>query len=89
MPMKTEITNLFELPVYTEKAIFVGNVDDVVVDVDQKKIDSLAVGNLDPAIREVMKGSGLKIPFRIIKSIGNIVIIRHIPGLFRSPAKEE
>jgi sporulation protein YlmC with PRC-barrel domain len=33
--------------------------------------------------------SGLQIPFRIIKSIGDIVIIRHIPGFFRSPAKEE
>ena len=86
--MRTEITNLFELPVYTEKAIFVGNVDDIVVDVDQKKIDSLAVGKLNPVIKEV-KGPGLQIPFRIIKSIGNIVIIRHIPGLFRSPAKEE
>ncbi|OQC71513.1 MAG: PRC-barrel domain protein [Euryarchaeota archaeon ADurb.Bin009] len=89
MPMKTEITNLFELPVYTEKAIFVGNVDDVVVDVDQKKIDSLAVGKLNPVIKEVTKGPGLRIPFRIIKSIGDIIIVRDIPGIFRSPAKEE
>ena len=87
--MRTQITELFGLRVYTDRAVFVGSVDDVVVDVDQKKIDSLAVGELNPEIGEVKGYSGLQIPFRIIKSIGNIVIIRHIPGLFRSPAKEE
>jgi len=89
IPMRTQITELFGLRVYTDRAVFVGSVDDVVVDVDQKKIDSLAVGELNPEIGEVKGYSGLQIPFRIIKSIGDIVIIRHIPGFFRSPAKEE
>jgi len=89
IPMRTQITELLGLRVYTDRAVFVGSVDDVVVDVDQKKIDSLAVGELNPEIGEVKGYSGLQIPFRIIKSIGDIVIIRHIPGIFRSPAKEE
>ncbi len=87
--MRTQITELFELPVYTDRAVRVGVVDDIVVDVDQKKIDSLAVGELNPEIGEVKGYSGMQIPFRIVKSVGDIVIIRHIPGLFRSPVKEE
>jgi sporulation protein YlmC with PRC-barrel domain len=87
--MRTQITELFGLNVYTDKAVFVGSVDDVVIDVDQKKIDSLAVGSLNPEIGEIKGYTGLKIPFRIIKSIGDIVLIRHVPGVFKSALKEE
>jgi sporulation protein YlmC with PRC-barrel domain len=89
IPMRTQITEMFGLRVYTDKAVFIGNVDDVVLDVDQKKIASLAIGELNPEIGEVKGYAGLQIPFRIVKSIGDIVIVRHIPGIFKSPAKEE
>lgn len=80
---------MFGLRVYTDRAVFIGNVDDVVLDVDQKKIDALAVGELNPEIGEVKGYNGLQIPFRIVKSVGDIIIVRHIPGLFKSPAKED
>ncbi|RXE57098.1 photosystem reaction center subunit H [Methanoculleus taiwanensis] len=87
--MRTQITELFGLNVYTDKAVYVGSVDDVVIDVDGKKIDSLAVGSLNPEIGELKGYKGLHIPFRIIKSIGDVVLIRHIAGVFKSPKKEE
>lgn len=87
--MRTQITEMFGLRVYTDRAVFIGNVDDVVLDVDQKKIDALAVGELNPEIGEVKGYNGLQIPFRIVKSVGDIVIVRHIPGLFKSPTKED
>lgn len=87
--MRTQITEMFGLRVYTDRAVFIGNVDDVVLDVDQKKIDALAVGELNPEIGEVKGYNGLQIPFRIVKSVGDIIIVRHIPGLFKSPTKED
>ncbi|WP_054848453.1 PRC-barrel domain-containing protein [Methanoculleus chikugoensis] len=89
--MRTQITEMFGLRVYTDRAVFIGNVDDVVLDVDQKKIDALAVGELNPPeIGGEVKGyTGLQIPFRIVKSVGDIVIVRHIPGLFKSPPAKE
>jgi len=87
--MRTQVTEIFGLPVYTDRAVFIGNVDDVVLDVDQKKIAALAIGDLNPEIGEVKGYTGLQIPFRIVKSVGDIIIVRHIPGLFKSPAKEE
>ncbi|KUG21409.1 hypothetical protein ASZ90_008844 [hydrocarbon metagenome] len=68
--------------------MFVGNVDDIVLDVDGKKIDALAVGNLNPEIGELKGYKGMQIPFRIIKSVGDIVLIRHIAGVFKGSKKE-
>jgi len=89
IPMRTQITEMFGLRVYTDRAVYIGSVDDVVLDVDQKKVDSLAVGELNPEIGEVKGYAGMQIPFRIVKSVGDIVIVRHIPGIFRSPAKDD
>ena len=87
--MRTQITEMFGLRVYTERAVFIGSVDDVVLDVDQKKIASLAVSELNPEIGEIKGYTGLQIPFRIVKSGGDIIIVRHIPGLFKVPEKED
>ncbi|MCX6694122.1 MAG: PRC-barrel domain-containing protein [Methanomicrobiales archaeon] len=87
--MSKQITDLFELKIYTEKSIFVGEVEDVIIDVEGKKIESLVVGKLNPELVDIKNYKGLKIPFRIIRSIGDIAIIRHLPGAFRSGNFEE
>jgi sporulation protein YlmC with PRC-barrel domain len=86
--MKTDITKLFGAQVYTEKAIFVGEIDDVVLDVDGKKIDSIAVGNLNPELLELKGFRGIKIPFRIIRSIGDVVLVRHLTGAFQKSTQD-
>ncbi|MDG6257502.1 MAG: PRC-barrel domain-containing protein [Methanomicrobiaceae archaeon] len=80
--MKTQITDLFGMHVYTDKAVLVGEIEDVVVDVDGKKIDSLAVSNINPELMDLKGFRGLRIPYRIIIAIGDIVIIRHLTGAF-------
>jgi sporulation protein YlmC with PRC-barrel domain len=82
--MRNQITELFELKVYTEKSVFVGEVEDVLIDVESKKMESLVVGKLNQQLVDIKNYKGLKIPFRIIRSIGDIVLIRHLPGAFRS-----
>ena len=39
--MQTQLTELFGLLIYTDKGMFVGEVEDVLIDVDQKKIESI------------------------------------------------
>ncbi len=80
--MKTQITDMFELKVYTEKSVFVGEVEDVLLDIESKKMESIVVGKLNQQLVDIKNYKGLKIPFRIIRSIGDIVIIRHLPGAF-------
>jgi sporulation protein YlmC with PRC-barrel domain len=86
--MKTQITDLFGMQVYTDKAVYVGDVDDVVIDIDTKKIESLAVGNLNQELMELKGFRGVRIPYRIIKSIGDIVLIRHLAGAFHRTSAE-
>jgi sporulation protein YlmC with PRC-barrel domain len=82
--MKNQITELFDLKVYTEKSVFVGEVEDILIDVESKKMESIVVGKLNPQLVDIKNYKGLKIPFRIIRSIGDIILVRHLPGAFRS-----
>jgi len=86
--MKTQITDLFGLNVYTDRAVYIGEVEDVVIDVNGKKIDSLAIGKLHSDFGDIKGYSGVKIPYRLIRSVGDIVLIRHITGAFQ-PVEEE
>jgi sporulation protein YlmC with PRC-barrel domain len=62
--------------------MYIGEVDDVVIDVDSKKIESLVVGKVNDQLFELKNYKGLKIPYRIISAIDDIVLIRHLPGAF-------
>jgi sporulation protein YlmC with PRC-barrel domain len=82
--MRTQITELFGLNIYTEKSVFVGEVEDVLIDVEGKKMESLVVGKLNPQLIDIKNFKGLKVPYRIIRSVGDIVLIRHLPGAFKT-----
>ncbi len=82
--MRNQITDMFELKVYTEKSVYVGEVEDILIDVEAKKMESVVVGKLNQQLVDIKNFKGLKVPFRIIRSIGDIVLIRHLPGAFRS-----
>ncbi|MEN6396628.1 MAG: PRC-barrel domain-containing protein [Methanoregula sp.] len=87
--METQITDLFGLQIYTDKGMYIGEVDDVVIDVDSKKIESLVVGKVNDQLFELKNYKGLKIPYRIIGAIDDIVLIRHLPGAFAAGSIEE
>ena len=80
--MKTQITDLFGLKIYSENGMYVGEIEDIFLDIDSKRIESLAVGNLTSEIAELGTHRGIKIPFRLVKSVSDVVVIRHIPRLF-------
>jgi sporulation protein YlmC with PRC-barrel domain len=87
--MDAQITDLFGLQIYTEKGMFIGEVEDVVIDVDAKKIDSVVVGKVNDQLFELKNFKGLKIPYRIISAIDDIVLIRHLPGAFAGGSSSE
>jgi sporulation protein YlmC with PRC-barrel domain len=87
--MKSAITELFGMKVYTENAVYVGDVDDVIINVDTKKMESLALGNVNKEVLEFTNFKGVKIPYRLIRAVGDIVIIRHLAGMTRSEIIED
>ncbi len=87
--MKWQISELFGMSVYTDRAVFIGNVADVVIDIDNKKMASLALTNINPDIIDLKSFKGLKVPYRLIKEVSDIVLIRHIPGAFKTSAERD
>jgi sporulation protein YlmC with PRC-barrel domain len=87
--METQITDLFGLQIYTEKGMFIGEVEDVLIDVDQKKMEAVVVGKVNDQLFELKNYKGLKIPYRIISAIDDIVLIRHLPGAFAAGSSGE
>ena len=81
--MKWQISELFGMSVYSDKAIFLGKVEDVVLDVTNKKISGLALANVNKDVIDTKNYQGVIIPYRIVKEVGDIILVRHIPGAFK------
>ena len=82
--MRNQITEMFDLKVYTEKSVLVGEVEDILIDIDSKKMEAIVVGKLNQQLVDIKNYKGLKLPFRIIRSIGDIILVRHLQGAFKA-----
>lgn len=84
--MLEEASNMIGLQVYTSQGIFLGNVSNLVVEVDENKVQGLFVSNTNPLLVEGSKA--VNVPYRWISSIGDIVILKYFPkrvAVKRSP----
>ncbi len=68
---------MFGLEVYTDRGKYVGRVDDVLLDVEDKRIKGLAVSNIDREFLGV-DTNGVIIPYRWVVAVGDIVILKHV-----------
>ncbi|HWQ19363.1 MAG TPA: PRC-barrel domain-containing protein [Methanotrichaceae archaeon] len=75
--MRTEITSLLGLDVYTQRGVFVGRVDDAVLDTESGIISGLALGSLNKSLLD-QKSKGIVVPFSMVTAVGDIVLVRHI-----------
>lgn len=76
--MLEEISELIGLQVYTSKGMYLGNVSNLIIDVNTSKVEGLFIGDTNPLLVEDSKN--VSVPFRWIQSIGDIVILRFFPG---------
>ncbi|WP_400260036.1 PRC-barrel domain-containing protein [Candidatus Methanomassiliicoccus intestinalis] len=75
--MLEEASELIGLQVYTSAGIYLGNVTNLVVDFDKKKVEGLFINETNPLLVEESKA--VSVPFRWIQSIGDIIILRYFP----------
>lgn len=73
--MRTELTSLMDLKVYTDKGKYVGKVDDIRIDPNEKRITDLAVSDVNKDIFDV-PSKGILLPYRWITAVGDIIIIK-------------
>ncbi len=85
--MHAEITSILGLDVYTQKGVFVGRVDDVVLNPEQGEVSGLALGDLNRELFD-QKSKGVIIPYRWITAIGDIIIMRHLTKNAKDEGKD-
>ncbi len=81
--MLTEVTELYGMPVYTDKGIMLGQVSDVIFDMEIQDIYGIYIEN--PNAQLVEMGSAISIPYRWIKAIGEIILLRKFPPFLKVP----
>jgi sporulation protein YlmC with PRC-barrel domain len=85
--MNAEITSLLGLEVYTQKGVFVGRVDDIVLNPEQGAVSGLALGDVNRDLFD-QKSKGIIIPYRWVTAIGDIVIMRHLTRNAKAERKD-
>ena len=82
--MQADVSTLYGLNVYTEKAVYIGKVNDVVLEVNDKKVVGLAVIKINPAVFDSTH-KGVVVPYRWVTAVGDVVLIRHVKDQFKKP----
>jgi sporulation protein YlmC with PRC-barrel domain len=85
-----EITSLVGREVYSNNGIFVGDVEDLQLDVDEEIIKGLAVGNLNRELfrEEAAAGQGIIVPYRWVRSVGDVILVNDVIERVREPDEE-
>lgn len=86
--MLAEISTLFGLNVYTDNGIYIGKVNDVVLEPNESKISGLAVGKINEELFEVSK-KGVILPYRWVIAVGDIIIMRQLVAKSMKKPDEE
>lgn len=86
-----EITTLVGREVYSNGGVFVGEVEDVQLDLDAEAVSSLAVGELNRELFSgtVSPGQGVLIPYRWVRSVGDVVLINNTIERLQDPEEPE
>ena len=73
-----EVTTFLKLPVYTRDGRYIGHVQNVFLDLDEKKVSSLLVTNTNPALVE--GNVDVAVPYRWVNAVGDIILLSYFPG---------
>ncbi len=81
--MLAEVTELYGMSVYTDKGVLLGQVNDVIFDMEQQDIYGFYIAQPNSELVEM--GSAISVPFRWVKSIGEIILLRKFPSFLKVP----
>ena len=86
-----EITSLVGREVYSNNGVFVGEVEDLRLNVDGEAITGLALGKLNTQLfaGSVGGAQGVIVPYRWVRAVGDIILINDVVERVRDPDAEE
>lgn len=75
-----EITNLVGREVYTNTGVFLGEVEDLQLNLDAEKVTGLALHALNEELfaEEMDAARGVIVPYRWVQAVGDVVIVSDI-----------
>jgi len=75
-----EITSLVGREVYTNTGVFIGQVEDLRLDLDAEEVTGLALHELNSELfdAEVASARGVIVPYRWVQAVGDVVIVNDI-----------
>ena len=93
--MLVEMTELLGRQIYTPDGRLLGEVDNVVVDVEASKIDGLYVGETSPMLVDDSRPTN--VPYRWVSAVNDVVLLKYFPkrvslkktGAARAAGEEE
>ena len=87
--MRAEISTLFGLNVYTDKGVYIGKVNDVILDPNESKITGLAVRKINDKLFNVEGNKGIILPYRWVIAVADVILIKQMVHRIKKPKEEE
>ncbi|MFB6253243.1 MAG: PRC-barrel domain-containing protein [Halobacteriaceae archaeon] len=87
-----EITTLVGREVYSNNGVFVGEVEDIRLDLDNQVVTGLALIELNPELFESEVNSdnrGVIIPYRWVRSVGDVILVADIVERYKEKTSED
>ncbi len=86
-----EITNLVGREVYSNNGVFVGEVEDLRLDLDRQQVTGLALADLNVELfRDAVEGSrGVILPYRWVRAVGDVVLVNDVVERIREADEDE
>jgi sporulation protein YlmC with PRC-barrel domain len=86
-----EITSLVGREVYSNNGVFVGEIEDIRLDLQNEMVTGLAVGSINKELlgTRISGSEGVIVPYRWVRAVGDIVLINDVVERLREPETEE
>ena len=86
-----ELTTLVGREVDSNNGVFVGEVDDIRLDLDRQSVTGLALGRLNDELfrNRIEPGKGVLIPYRWVRAVGDVILINDVIERLKQPDEEE
>ena len=86
-----EITALVGREVYSNNGVFIGEVEDVRLDLDTELVTGLALHELNADVFGGLDSDarGVIIPYRWVQAVGDVILINDVIERIRRPEDEE
>jgi sporulation protein YlmC with PRC-barrel domain len=75
--MNVDIASLLDQDVYSQRGVFVGRVEDAVLNPENGMVSGLAIRDVNWDLFDQRGGKGIIIPFRWVIAVADIIIIHH------------